>query len=99
MLFDLVQSASVLIQSTEYLSECFNCTHVPKQICINIAYNCPRCMMYRNDQDPNVIETRCCMSNCGPAYQVSMYDGRPTYFCQGDRCNVKRDPSVLGPIN
>jgi len=29
------------------------------------------------------------MENCGPIYQVSNANGRPTYFCQGDICNLK----------
>lgn len=46
----------------------------------------------------DVIETRCCMTDCGPSYQVSMYEGRPTYFCQGDRCNVKFNPSIFDRV-
>lgn len=37
----------------------------------------------------DVLEAGCCMSNCGPSYQISMADGRQTYFCQGDICNLK----------
>ncbi|CAF1089923.1 unnamed protein product [Adineta ricciae] len=92
-----VRPASIPEEPAVYLSNCAQCSINLKAIqpCLARTPGCTRCMAYRNSQDPDVLETGCCMSNCGPIYKVSMSDGRPTYFCQGDICNLKMGSEVL----
>ena len=45
-----------------------------------------------------IIERRCCWSACGPSNAVSSYNGVPTYFCSGDRCNgIGSENNLAGP--
>lgn len=42
-------------------------------------------------------ERRCCWSNCGSSYSVSMYNGIQTYFCSYDKCNGYGAENILNP--
>ncbi|CAF1231524.1 unnamed protein product [Rotaria magnacalcarata] len=92
-----VRLASIREAPVQYLSNCAHCSLNLKspQPCLTRIANCTRCMTHRSDKDPDVLEAGCCMSNCGPIYEVSMSNGRPTYFCQGDICNLKMGSGVI----
>lgn len=42
------------------------------------------------------FDRRCCWSACGIPNQVSNYNGRPTYFCNADKCNGPGSELMLG---
>ncbi len=45
------------------------------------------------------FDRRCCWWNCGSPNQVTDYSGRPTYFCNADKCNGPGSETILGSIS
>ena len=77
---------------------CYDCTEYNPKCGTNsetIAHNCRMCMVYRNQYDGNTIVRRCCYSNCGQSNTVTIYEGRQTYFCSANLCNLKGSENNL----
>ncbi|CAF3657761.1 unnamed protein product [Rotaria sp. Silwood1] len=63
-----------------------------------LSENCPSCMVYRNPDDPTIIERRCCWWACGLSNSISTYNGIQTYFCSNDKCNGYGTENILPPV-
>ncbi len=45
------------------------------------------------------FDRSCCWWNCGTPNQVTDRNGKPTYFCNADKCNGPGSEAMLGYIS
>ncbi|CAM2705009.1 unnamed protein product [Rotaria socialis] len=93
-----VTTTTVSTTSVKTIFQCYECSGPScGKADSPVSTNCPSCMVYRNPNDPSIIERRCCWWACGASNTVSTYNGIETYFCADDKCNGYGAESTLTP--